>query len=367
MAGRASIRRHDTSTGPGVARNTGWVATEAEIVVFLDADVLPDPGWLAPLLAHFEDPAVGMVAPRVRSRVEQGTLIERYEAARSPLDLGDAEARVAPRSRVTYVPTAALACRRTMLDELGGFEDTMRVGEDVDFVWRAVERGWTVRYEPASSVSHRPRASWAAWFRQRVTYGSAAADLDDRHPGQVAPVECNAWSLLAWALAVLGGPVGVAAGAITTTGSTAALVSKVRGRFDRPVRTAVVLAGGGTLRVGEWLARAVWRAWLPIALGASVVSRRARRATVAAAVVPALIDRSARRPAVDPVRWMVLHALDDAAYCVGVWRGVIRRRSARCLAPRLSGIPGLTGNRAVTSVAGGPPTGANHGLRADDS
>ena len=227
-----------------------------------------------------------------------------------------------------------------MLDQLGGFEDAMRVGEDVDLVWRAVEAGWTIRYEPASSVSHRPRSSWAAWFRQRVTYGSAAADLDARHPGQVAPVECNAWSLLAWALAALGGPVGVAAGAITAVGSTAALVPKVRGRFDRPVRTAATLAGGGTLRVGEWLARAVWRAWLPIAVVGSVFSRRVRHVTVAAAVVPALIDRRARRPDVDRARWIFLHAVDDAAYCAGVWRGVIQRRSAALPRAQAVGHPG---------------------------
>lgn len=339
---RAAVLRHARSRGPGAARNTGWSSTSAELTVFLDADVVPTAGWLGPLLAHFSDPAVGIVAPRVRSRDVTGTVRERYETVGSPLDLGTEETRVTPRGRVSYVPTAALVCRRTVLEELGGFEESMRFGEDVDLVWRAVEAGWGVRYEPRSEVTHRPRPSWGALVRQRVAYGSTAAALDQRHPGAVAPVECNAWSLLAWVLAVCGGRTGMATGALTAAGSTAALVPKLRGRLDHPVRDAVVLAGGGTLRTGVWLGRAVWRAWLPLAVVGSLRSRRIRRATVAAAIVPAVLDGRDRGRPIDPIRWSVLHALDDAAYCAGVWQGVWQRRSVRCLAPRLSGIPGVT-------------------------
>ncbi|HEU5081819.1 MAG TPA: mycofactocin biosynthesis glycosyltransferase MftF [Acidimicrobiales bacterium] len=345
--GRATVLRHEQALGPGPARDAGWRAVDGDVVAFLDADVVPAPGWLEPLLAHLRDPAVGLVAPRVRSRPGR-SLLARYERHRSPLDLGGREARVVPRGRVSYVPTAALVVRREVLDALGGFDASMRVGEDVDLVWRAIEAGWTVRYEPAAEVVHRPRRSWAALLRQRAAYGSAAAPLDRRHPGAVAPVELNAWSLAAWALVALGGPVGAIAGVGVAAGTSLALAPKLRGRMDRPTRTAVALAGGGTLHAGTWLGRSVWRAWLPVALAGSVASRRVRRATLAAAVVPALVDRRAATRSgepvdVDPVRWTLAHAADDAAYCAGIWRGAIRCRSARALLPRLSGIPGLTG------------------------
>ncbi len=351
--GRATLLRHETSLGPGAARDTGWRAATGDVIAFVDADVEPGPGWLEPLLAHLTDPAVGLVAPRVRSR-PGASLLARYERHRSPLDLGDCEARVVPRGRVSYVPTAALVCRRRLLEDLDGFDPTLRVGEDVDLVWRAVEAGWTVRYEPASEVVHRPRADWLALVRQRASYGSAAAPLDQRHPGAVAPVELNAWSLVTWALVALGGRRGAAAGVGVGLGSSLALAPKLRGRLDDPVRTAMVLAGGGTLQAGTWLGRSVWRAWLPLALVASVPSRRARRATLAAAVLPALVDRRrvAERVDVDPVRWTVLHALDQAAYCAGVWRGALACRSARALRPRLSGIPGVT-ERSGTGTSRG--------------
>jgi mycofactocin glycosyltransferase len=343
---RGRLLRHDRSQGPGAARNTGWRAATSDVIAFLDADVVPGEGWIGPLLAHFADPAVGFVAPRVRSRPGP-SLLERYERHRSPLDLGPSEARVVPRGRVSYVPTAALLCRRTALEGLDGFEPAMRVGEDVDLVWRAVEDGWTVRYEPTVEVVHRPRRTWPDVARQRATYGSAAAPLEARHPGCVAPVELNAWSLGAWVAGALGGRRGALGGALAATGSSLALAPKLRGRVDRPVATALRLGGGGTLHAGTWLGRSVWRAWLPLALLGSVGSRRVRRATVAAAVVPALLDRrTAARDepvAVDPVRWTLLHAADQAAYCAGVWTGAVRSRSWRALLPRLTGIPGVVG------------------------
>lgn len=342
VAGRARLLRHERSHGPAAARNAGGSATSCDVVVFVDADVLPPPQWLEPLLAHFVDPSVGAVAPRVRGRRVSDSVLDRYEEHRSPLDLGPEPARVAPRSRVGYVPTATVAYRRRVLEETGGFDDSLRVGEDVDLVWRTVEAGHGIRYEPSVVVTHRNRGSWPALGRQRSTYGSSAAALDQRHPGQVPPVELDAWSMAAWALPVLGGWRGAVAGATTVATTTAALVPKLGDRMDDPVAEAVRLGGLGHLWAGRWLANATIRAWLPIALVASLASRRVRRATVAAAIIPPLVEWHETRPDLDPVRWTAARLFDDASYCSGVWLGCWRQRSWRCLSPRMSRIPGLT-------------------------
>lgn len=340
-AGRARVVRHDDSRGPAAARNTGWRSVGADVVAFVDADVTLARGWLPPLLAHFADPAVAAVAPRVAARPGD-SLLDRYEARRSPLDLGAAPARVLPRGRVSYVPSAAILVRRTVLDQTGGFDEGMPVGEDVDLVWRTVAAGHTVRYEPAVVAMHDNRGNWPDLVRQRFAYGSSAAPLDARHAGQVPPVELDASSLLSWTLIAFGGTGGVAAGAVVGAGSAVALAPRLERVVDDPLPEALRLAGLGTLWSGRWLAQAVTRAWLPAALVASACSRRAGRATLAALVVPALVEWSERRPDVDPVRWVAIRLLDDAAYCAGVWTGCRRARSWRALRPRLSHIPGLT-------------------------
>lgn len=331
--GRAELVRRPTSGGPGAARDEGWRRLDTDLVAFVDADVVPDDEWLTALIPHFADAAVAAVAPRVHAR-EGRRAIDRYEAHRSPLDLGSMPARVAPGSRVSYLPTAAILYRRSILLELDGFDPELRIGEDVDLVWRTMAAGHTVRYEPSSAVAHRNRATWRALARQRHTYGRAAAALDARHPGAVAPLVLDPWSATAWLLPVVGGPAGAAGGLAVAAGSTVVLARRLRGRVTDPGREALRIAGRGHLGAGRWLAQATARAWLPLAIAASAVSRRARRATALALVGPPVIEWSVERPAIDPIRWTLARLLDDAAYCTGVWRGCIRHRSWGALRPR---------------------------------
>lgn len=185
-AAGARVIRHDRSQGPAAARTAGTRAAHTDLIAFCDADVAPAPGWLDRLAAHLIDPAVVAVAPRVASPVPSGRraiLRERYEAAHSPLDLGPRPAPVRASSRVSYVPTAALLIRRAHV----AFDPSLRHGEDVDLVWRLLDAGHALRYEPAAVVCHQPRGSWLAWARQRYDYGSSAARLARRHPAPLRP------------------------------------------------------------------------------------------------------------------------------------------------------------------------------------
>ena len=136
----ASLLRLEQNAGPGAARMAGLVYVATPLVAFVDADVqLPGNGadlrWLAPLLAHFADPRVAIVAPRVTSTGGHG-LLARYEVAHSPLDLGAEPARVAPGTRVSYLPAAVMVCRADVIRDLNGFDPELRTGEDVDLVWQ---------------------------------------------------------------------------------------------------------------------------------------------------------------------------------------------------------------------------------------
>ncbi len=239
------------------------------LVAFVDSDVVLPDGWLDELLPHFDDPRVGLVAPRIRST--PGTsVLERYEAQRSPLDLGPEPARIRAGTRVSYVPAAAIVVRVDAIREVGGFDPEIRFGEDVDLVWRLDEAGWSCRYEPAVEAHHPPRPTWRAWVRQRVDYGSSAAPLSKRHPGRLAPVRMSGWSAGAWALAAVGHPL---AGVVLGAGSAAALVPKLA---DVPPQVSLRIAGLGNLHAGRLLADAVRRVWWPIVLIAALRSRRAR-------------------------------------------------------------------------------------------
>jgi mycofactocin system glycosyltransferase len=321
-----STVRLSATLGPGAARNRGLELVATPIVAFVDADVTLPGGWLDHLLPHFDDPEVGAVAPRVVSPPTPGRRA-RYEARRSPLDLGPVPARVRVGTRVGYVPAAALVCRAEAVRAIGGFDPALRYGEDVDLVWRLDQAGWRVRYEPAAVVHHPPRPTWRAWVRQRVAYGSSAAPLARRHTGALTPVRINGWTATVWALLVAGHPV---VAVVLALGSAAALVPKL----PLPAPVSMRLAVGGTVRAGEPLASAVRRVWWPILAVAALRWRPARVALAASAVA-----------ALDPLR-----VVDDVAYSIGVWRGVVRERHLGAVLPAVRAWPGGRAARATVGA-----------------
>ena len=105
----------------------------------------------------------------------------------------------------------------------------MRVGEDVDFVWRLGAARWRVRYEPAAVMGHQHRVRLGPWMSRRADYGTSAAHLEDLHPGSVRPLYASRWTLAAWgaALAVRPRWAGVAVAAGITAAATAMLARRL--------------------------------------------------------------------------------------------------------------------------------------------
>ena len=298
IAGAAT--RLTPNRGPAAARNAGRRLVTTPLVAFVDRDVELPAGWLESLLPHFDDPAVGLVAPRVTG--DPG----------SSLDLGTDPGRVRAGTRVSYVPAAAIVVRTDAFDDVGGFDETLRFGEDVDFVWRLDAAGWRVRYEPTSIVSHRRRATLRGRLHQQVGYGSSTAALELRHPGLLAPHSVNAWTVAVWAALLLGRPRVATATAI---GSAVALMRRID---DLDAATALRIGLVGHLQGTRRAAEAVRRSWWPLAALAALLSRRARWATLVA------FAASPR------------HALRDIAFGWGVWRGMVERRTWRPIVPTIS-------------------------------
>lgn len=328
----ATLIRHPSNRGPAAARNTGLAMTSAPIVAFVDADCAVTPGWLGPLVAHFKDPRVVAVAPRIRPRTNSEALLPRYERSRSALDMGPRPELVAAGSALGYLPSATLLVRRNTLQHLM-FDEEMRVGEDVDLIWRILEDGGMVRYEPASTVTHEVRRRWIDWAGRHFAYGTSAAVLDSRHPRRLAPARLTALNL-AIVLLVLARRPYAAVGAAGV--STALLARRLRATAVDPVVAPIVVGKGAlaeTLAVGHLLRREWWPlGWLALAMAPR--SRIARFAT-ASMLVPLTQEWLRRRPGVDPVRYTALHLIEDAAYGSGVITGAIRRRRPGVLLPRV--------------------------------
>jgi mycofactocin system glycosyltransferase len=335
------VLRHPRSKGPAAARNTGLAASNTEFVAFLDSDVVPRRGWLEALLGHFCDPTVALVAPRIVGLTRSDRLVARYEAVHSSLDLGHREAPVVPYGTVSYVPSAAIVCRKAALFGIDGFDDTLHSGEDVDLCWRLMEAGARLRYEPIALVAHDHRTVLSDWLARKAFYGGSAAPLSVRHPDKTAPLVISGWTLALWVLMAIGSGMGYLVSLAVAAVTGQRIAKALRGPDTEPWDVAVVTTRGlGS--AGLQLASAMCRHYWPVALLAALLSRRCRQAVLIAAVVDGVVDwlRHTKNPDTDTkpigvVSYLLLKRLDDLAYGIGLWGGVARERNIAPLKPQI--------------------------------
>jgi GT2 family glycosyltransferase len=163
---------------PSHARNAGAAHASRDWILFLDADTLPHPLLID---AYFERPVddqVGALAGEVVPALGARTLAERYGATRNFLGQ---QAHLAHPYKPRAV-AANLLVRRTAFEQLGGFVEGVRAGEDTDFSWRLQDAGWALEPRPAR-VQHRYRSSIGELRRQWRGYAAGRAWLATRYPG----------------------------------------------------------------------------------------------------------------------------------------------------------------------------------------
>ena len=324
----ARLTRSEPNRGPAAARNIGLRAASRPVVAFVDSDALVTTDALRRLASYLADPQVAAVAPRVQPRrTDASTVLARFAMLRSPLDLGSRPARVHAAGRVGHVPATVLVVRRGAVEQLDGFDESLRVGEDVDLVWRLAEAGYDVRYQPDVAAAHVEPASWSAWLRRRASYGTSAGSLDVREP--VAAVALRPPALPVMAVALFAGrrdrlAVGCVALAVAQQWShwrrSELPMSSVAPAIARDTVSGVVASS-------RWISQIWWPLFL-------VLSRGRRRRAFAVLALPALVDWLVRRPSVDPMRWAGACIADDVAYGAGVWRGCLRGRTWRPVVTR---------------------------------
>ena len=136
--------------------NRGVAKARGDVVVSLNTDVEPEPGFLMPLLAPFSDPSVFAVGCLEKSH-EKSTVVLRgrgiahwekgfYVHARGEVDKTD----------TAWVSGGSGAFRKTIWDALGGMDTLYNpfYWEDIDLSYRARKMGYGLIFAPASVVHH---------------------------------------------------------------------------------------------------------------------------------------------------------------------------------------------------------------------
>jgi glycosyltransferase involved in cell wall biosynthesis len=144
-----TLIRHQSNRGLGAVRNTAFRSARNELVASIDADCVADPGWLANLLPHLEDPQVAAAGGRLIEGV-QHSIADRWRAAHMLQNWG---------ANLVRNPKFLFGCnnlfRKSVVLEVGGYNEKMRTnGEDTGICEQLRLHGWQYVYEPAALAMH---------------------------------------------------------------------------------------------------------------------------------------------------------------------------------------------------------------------
>lgn len=173
--------------GPSRARNKGVEQSRGEWLIFLDSDIILPQNYVKDMTLSLEQDKTGVGlwgGPDAAS--DSFTLIQKAinYSMTSFLTTGGIRGKKHHVGR--YCPrTYNMGCRRSLFDQLGGFDVKLRFGEDMDFCLRAYEEGAKVALFDKAWVYHKRRVDFRKFYKQVYNSGIARINLTLRHQGSL--------------------------------------------------------------------------------------------------------------------------------------------------------------------------------------
>jgi GT2 family glycosyltransferase len=149
-------------------RNLGVKNAKGDPIIFLDANCIPSKNWLVKLFEPYIKDEENIVAGSVEpfNKNTYNNLNDRKYLVSKYLD---------------ECPTINVLIRKKVFTNVGKFDEHLTFGSDVDFMWRAVEKGYKIRFSRDALIYHE----WGNFkdeLKRSFKYGNARIILYKKYP-----------------------------------------------------------------------------------------------------------------------------------------------------------------------------------------
>ena len=266
--------------------------------------------------------------------------LERYEKVKSALKMGSWFKRSEQAERFFYVPACNFLVRRDAFQDIGGFRESLHVGEDVDFCWRLQDAGYLLEYRPLGRVAHKHRNHLGAFCARRFDYGTSEPVLQSLHRGRVKTLFLPWSETLFWLAAVLA----VVAQSLLplTAGGIMLVVDGIRKHrrlqtrqvpiTRREVYTAIIR---GYLAFVYHCCSFVSRYYVIAVAALAPLIPLAAIIMSGMHLIAGLVEYAVKQPRLNPLAFLFFFTLEQVSYQSGVWWACIRELNFNPVLPRV--------------------------------
>ncbi len=174
-----------------IALNLGIAAAHGEIIARMDAHAVPSDGYVRRCVEVLSQEAVGVVGMPCHVLPASDTLLARAiaGAVSHPFGIGDAKYRLREGGAMfESVDTVAFACfRKSLWQELGGYNESLSTNEDYDFNFRVRLAGRDVILDRSGHCDYFARSTLQGLATQYRRYGGWKARMIRLHPRSMKP------------------------------------------------------------------------------------------------------------------------------------------------------------------------------------
>ncbi len=320
-------------------RNLGARHAQGTILAFIDSDCLAASQWLRELASAFNDVEVCAVGGRIDAHYQVNGL-DRYEKVKSSLKISDWYKRSDANDRFFYAPACNFLVRKAQFLELGGFRESMFVGEDVDFCWRLQNQGYVMEYIPAGKIFHKHRNRLGSFCARRFEYGTSEPLLQQLHPDRKKQLFLPPLPTLFWLLFILA--VWFKSIFLFLTALFVLLwdcIHKYRKIHARnlPIRffRLSLAVARSYLAFFYHLCGFVSRYYLMPALLVFPFSSLFVLVVFCVHLLVGLTEYGIKKPRMNPFAFLFYFSLEQLAYQAGVWWGCFKRLNFNAVRPRV--------------------------------